>query len=159
MNWWKQFKPKGCSVRLKATEKEGLLQELIDNMVVAQLLSEELRESAVKALREREQLGSTGVGQGVAIPHVKLEGIARAVCSLSIHEEGIDWAAVDGAPVRIFFTVLRPPEASPAHDPERHLDMMRWIAKLARESDFRRFATSARTKTELVGLLKEMSTV
>jgi mannitol/fructose-specific phosphotransferase system IIA component (Ntr-type) len=81
------------------------------------------------------------------------------LCTLGIHREGVPWAAVDGAPVQILFTVLRPEKPGADHDPERHLEMMRWIAKLARDADFRRFALRARTKTELVDLLKEMSTV
>ncbi len=159
MNFWKQFKPKCCSVKLKAADKPQALEELIDNLVKADALPEELRADAVTALAEREELGSTGVGQGVAIPHVKLKGIDRVVCSVSIHKEGLEWAAIDGEPVNIFFTVLRPERAGEEHDPERHLEMMTWIAKLAREPDFRRFAGRAKTKTELVDLLKEMSTV
>lgn len=159
MNWWKQFKPKSCSIGLKASSKEAALGEIVENMVKAGLLIEEQKESALRTLIEREELASTGVGMNVAIPHVKLDGLERAVCTLSIHKEGLDWAAVDGAPVSIFFTVLRPAVGGEDHDPERHLEMMRWIAKLAREPDFRRFALRAKTKTELVDLIKEMSSV
>jgi len=95
----------------------------------------------------------------VSIPHVKLVGIDRALCALAIHREGVSWAAVDGAPVHILFTVLRPEKGGVDHDPERHLELMRWISKLARDPDFRRFALKARTKTELIDLLKEMSAV
>ncbi|MCA8978829.1 MAG: PTS sugar transporter subunit IIA, partial [Planctomycetes bacterium] len=118
-----------------------------------------LEAAAVEALVAREDLGSTGVGAGVAIPHVKLKGLDRVACSVSIHKEGLEWAAIDGEPVSIFFTVLRPERAGDQHDPERHLEMMTWIAKLSRERDFRRFAGRAKTKTELVDLLKEMSAV
>ena len=159
MNFWKQFKPKCCSVNLKAADKAAALEELVDNLVKAGALTEDLREDAHAALTAREALGSTGVGAGVAIPHVKLAGIDRVVCSVSIHKEGLEWAAIDGAPVHIYFTVLRPERAGDQHDPERHLEMMTWIAKLAREPDFRRFASRAKTKTELVDLLKEMSAV
>ena len=157
MNWWKQFKPKACSIKLRSETKLEALQEVIDNMVKGDVLDESLAAKGFKALQERELLASTGVGAGVAIPHVKLKGIEGAVCSLSVHEEGLEWAAVDGAPVQILFTILRPADPGPAHDPEQHLDMMRWIAKLARESDFRAFARQAKKKSELVNLLKEMS--
>jgi mannitol/fructose-specific phosphotransferase system IIA component (Ntr-type) len=111
----------------------------------------------VKTLLEREELASTGVGQNVAIPHVKLEGLDEAVASLSVHNEGVEWAAVDGEPVQVLFTVLRPEHAGESHDPDRHLEMMRWVASLSRNGDFRNFAIQARTRTELVDLLKEMS--
>lgn len=159
MNWWKQFKPKACSVRLKSSTKQDALREVIDNLVASSMLTADLEKPAIKALLAREDVASTGIGMNVAIPHVELVGIDKAVCSLSVHPEGLEWAAVDGLPVHILFTVLRPADSNEHHDPERHLEMMRWIAKLAREPDFRSFAVRVKTKTELVNLLKEMSTV
>jgi len=159
MNWWKQFKPKSCILNLRAANKPDTLSEIVDHLVEAELLGADLAAAALRALLERENLASTGVGQNVAIPHVKLPGIERALCALAIHREGVPWAAVDGAPVHILFTVLRPEKGGTDHDPERHLELMRWVSKLARDPDFRRFALKARTKTELVDLLKEMSAV
>ena len=95
----------------------------------------------------------------VAHVYVEVDGLDAAVCSLAIHPEGVDWGAVDGAPVHLVFLVLRPAVGGDQHDPERHLDMMRWISRLGRESDFRRFAMGAKTKTELVDLLKEMASI
>jgi len=159
MNFWKQFKPKSCSLSLKTTDKEQTLREIVDTMVKSEILPEDLEPEAIKALLERERLASTGVGMNVAIPHIMLAGLERVACTLSVHKEGVEWAAVDGEPVNIFFTVLRPDKASEHHDPEKHLEMMRWIAKLGRDGDFRAFASRAKTKTELVELLKEMSAV
>ena len=159
MNHWKQFKPKACSVHLRARSKEEALAEVVRNLVEAEVLPRSLAADAEKALLERERTASTGVGMSVAIPHVKIGGIDRALCSLSIHREGLPWEAVDGAPVRLLFTVIRPDRKSAAHDPDRHLEMMRWIARLGRDGDFRRFAVRVKTKTELVDLLKEMSAV
>jgi mannitol/fructose-specific phosphotransferase system IIA component (Ntr-type) len=157
MSWWKQFKPKACSVKLKAEDKRSVLAEIVTNLVSAGLLEASLEESTLRVLTSREELASTGIGMGVAIPHVKIDGIDEALFCLSVHREGLDWAAVDGEPVQVLFTVLRPSEATDKHDPEVHLDMMRWIAGLARDSDFRSFACQAKTRTELVSLLKEMS--
>ena len=158
-DFWKLFKAKCCSISLKAIDQEGAFQELVDNLTSGGGLPEALRESAVKALVEREQLASTGLGVNVAIPHVKLKGLERAAVSLSVHKGGLDWKALDGEPVRLFFTVLRPERAGELHDPERHLGMMKWIARLARDGDFRRFAIGASTKKELVDLLKEKAGV
>ena len=159
MTWWKQFKPKCCAVRLAAGDQAAVFEAVVANLVKGGELPATLAPDAGRALREREQVASTGVGTNVAIPHVKLTGLARVVCSLSVLEEPVEWAAVDGAPVQILFTVLRPERPGRDHDPEKHLEMMRGIAKLAREPDFRRFALRARTRTELVGLLKEMAAV
>jgi len=155
--FWKQFKIKSCSADLKSGTKEEVLREIVANMVASGALGKGLGEDAVRALLEREDLASTGVGQNVAIPHVKVEGLDEAVASLSVHVEGVEWAAVDGEPVHVLFTVLRPEQAGANHDPDRHLEMMRWIASLSRNGDFRNFAAQARTRTELVELLKEMS--
>lgn len=159
MNHWKKFKAKSCSIGLKATDKESALHELIETLVKGGALAAEFEEAAVRALFEREKLASTGVGMGVAIPHVKLKGLDQVACGLSIHHEGLEWAAVDGARVHIFFTVLRPEREGPNYKESEHLEMMSWIAHLARTPDFRRFATHAKTRTELVDLLKEMSAV
>ena len=159
MNFWKQFKPKSCSAGLKAATKEAAIDEIISTMVKGGTLPEGLEKDAVQALLDREELASTGVGMNVAIPHVKLPGLERVACSLAVHKDGLEWAAVDGAEVNIFFTVLRPEGAGDEHDPEQHLEMMKWIARLGRDSDFRRFAVRVKTKTELVDLLKEMSAV
>ena len=157
MDWYKRFKSKACILKLKATSKEEALDEVAAQLESAGLLDTVLGEAARKALHAREELASTGVGMNVAIPHVRVEGLQEAICSLAVTREGIDWQAVDGAPVHILFTVIRPVEATGLHDPEEHLEMMRWIAKLARDADFRAFALQAKTKAELVGLLKEMS--
>jgi mannitol/fructose-specific phosphotransferase system IIA component (Ntr-type) len=155
--FWKLFRTKSCSIQIKAASKDEILCEIVAELVKGGALDAELAGAAEKALLEREELASTGVGQNVATPHVKLAGIDEAVASLCVHPEGVEWAAVDGEPVRVFFTVLRPERAGTLHDPERHLEMMRWIASLARNEDFRRFACAAKTRKELVDLLKEMS--
>jgi mannitol/fructose-specific phosphotransferase system IIA component (Ntr-type) len=159
MNHWKQFKPKACSVHLKAKSKEEALAEVVENMVLAEVLPRALAGEAEGALLERERTASTGVGMSVAIPHVKLAGIDRALFTLSVHRSGLAWDAVDGAPVQLLFTVIRPDKKGLQHDPDKHLEMMRWIARLGRDGDFRRFAVRVKTKTELVELLKEMSAV
>ena len=157
MDWYKRFKSKGCILKLKAETKDDALDEVARQLESAGLLDEAQGAGARKALHAREQLASTGVGMSVALPHVKMEGITESVCSLAVSPAGIEWQAVDGGPVHILFTVLRPTEATEDYDPEDHLEMMRWIAKLARDADFRAFALQAKTKAELVGLLKEMS--
>ena len=156
-DFWKQFKPKCCSLSLKGATKEAVYDELVSVLVKSDALAEDLSDAATKAIADREQLASTGVGNRVAIPHVKLEGLESVVVSIGIHSDGVDWDALDGEAVHIIFTVLRPAKASDQHDPERHLEMMQWISRLARDADFRSFAQAAKTKTELVDLLKEMS--
>ncbi|MDF1797578.1 MAG: PTS sugar transporter subunit IIA [Planctomycetota bacterium] len=154
-DFWKLFDPKGCSVRLKSANKEDTLAELIKNLRSGGLLDEATAERAHSALLEREKAASTGIGKGIAIPHVKVQGLESAVASLSIHPTGLDWQALDREPVQIVFTVLRPDQAGESHDPEQHIEMMRWVARLAQDVDFRNFAVRVKNKKELVSLLKE----
>jgi len=156
-DYWKLFKPAACSLRLEGGTKEAVFAELVDNFVKAKILENGLATPARRALLEREALASTGVGQHVAIPHVKLVGLEEAIFSLSIHPRGIEWSALDGQSVTILFTVLRPEKKSERYDPERHLDMMRWVSNLSRDADFRRFAVGVTTKKALLDLLREMS--
>jgi len=156
-DYWKLFKVNACSVTLAGVEREQVFTELVDNFVKAKALPGALHAAALRALLEREALASTGVGQRVAIPHVKLAGLEEPIFSLSIHPTGVEWAALDGEPVMIFFTVLRPERAGERYQPERHLDMMRWISGLARDGDFRRFAQQLTTKKGLIDLLREKS--
>lgn len=159
MHFWKQFRAKACSVSLAGASKDDVLRELVTNLVEGGALDAALSDKAFIALVEREKMATTGVGQNVAIPHVRVAGLTQAVAALSLHRAGLPWGSVDGDPVHLVFTVLRPDRAGELHDPEQHLELMRWIARLSRSSDFRSFALQARTRTELVDLLKEMSAV
>ena len=158
-DYWKLFRPVHCNMRLKAADKDLVLEELVQTLVKSKALDESLGADALKSLVEREKLASTGVGMNVAIPHVQLDGLEQVVVSLCLHPEGVEWSALAGEPVQILFTVLRPSQASAQYDPERHLDMMRWLSRLCRDADFRRFALAVKTRTELVDLLKEMSSI
>jgi mannitol/fructose-specific phosphotransferase system IIA component (Ntr-type) len=153
---WKLFKPSACSLALKGSTKEEIFTEVVSTLIRAKALSADLKDGAVQALVDREGIASTGVGSNVAIPHVKLAGLEQPVFSVSLLPSGIDWSSVDGEPAKIFFVVLRPERAGASFDPDRHLEMMRWISELARVADFRRFALAASTKKELVELLREM---
>ena len=77
-------------------------------------------------LREREQLGSTGIGSGIAIPHCKLQGLGKGVVAIGLVPQGVDFGAVDGKPVRVFFLVI-----SPSESPAEHLQILaaisRWV--------------------------------
>jgi nitrogen PTS system EIIA component len=159
MSFWKNFKAKACAIDLEGQDKEQVLTAIVAHMIEGGALSERLERQALTALVARETQASTGVGMNVAIPHVQLAGLEQAVFGLSVHKTGVPWAALDGEPVHLFFTVLRPDRATPNYDPTKHLEMMRWVARLGRSGDFRRFAIAARTKAELVDLLKEMAHV
>jgi PTS system nitrogen regulatory IIA component len=81
-------------------------------------------EPLLDRLRERERLGSTAIGAGVAIPHCKLDGLTKVVVAVGVSRRGVDFGAADGAPVRLFFLV-----ASPSRSPGEHLQCLAAISK------------------------------
>jgi PTS system nitrogen regulatory IIA component len=109
---------------LPATDREGVLRALAGRVAAQGLVKN--GEELFQKLWEREQLGSTGIGQGVAIPHCKLKGPRHGVVAIGRVPEGVDFGAVDGQPVKVFFLVV-----SPAESPAEHLQILaaisRWI--------------------------------
>ena len=91
----------------------------------------------------------------MAIIHVQVPGIEAPQLSLAIHKEGLDWDALDREPVHIIFVVLRPERPGPDYDPELHIEVMRWVARLSQDTDFRNFAIGVKNKKELASLLRE----
>jgi PTS system nitrogen regulatory IIA component len=109
---------------LPATDREGVLRALAGRVAAQGLVKD--GENLFEKLWEREQLGSTGIGQEVAIPHCKLKGLRHGVVAIGRVPEGVDFGAVDGQPVKVFFLVV-----SPADSPAEHLQALaaisRWI--------------------------------
>ena len=109
---------------LPAADRSQLLRALAERIARRGLTGN--AEELFRRLWEREQLGSTGIGGGVAIPHCKLDGLAHAVVAVGVVAEGVDFGAVDGKPVCLFFLVI-----SPSESPAEHLRVLaivsRWI--------------------------------
>ena len=114
--------------QLDCSDRSGLLRALAGRVVEKGYVDDaaELYDRLV----EREELGSTGVGAGVAIPHCKVNGLDRVVLAIASTRQGIDFGAVDGAPVRLFFLVV-----SPASSPAAHLQCLAAISKWVKVRD------------------------
>ena len=87
----------------------------------------------VGVILEREKLGSTGIGDGVAIPHGKMKGLSRILCAFGRSKKGIDFDAVDGKPVHIFFLLLAPEDSAGLH-----IQMLSRISRILRDPSFRK---------------------
>jgi mannitol/fructose-specific phosphotransferase system IIA component (Ntr-type) len=138
--------------QLEARTKEAAMKELVQAAQAAGLMPKKTAAVLAKKLAERESIGSTGLGNGVAVPHVKHADVTRTALVLARHKSGIEWQAIDGRPVQIVFFVV-----SPAEDPESHLECLRWISTLARNGDFRRFLLDAKDEQQIRELLRELS--
>jgi mannitol/fructose-specific phosphotransferase system IIA component (Ntr-type) len=138
--------------RLESTSKEEVFQEMLDKVVEAGHITKRDRTAMKKLLIEREAQGSTGLGNGIAVPHLKSKKLTEHHLVIANSEDGIQFGAIDGQPVHTLFLVM-----GPADDPESHLQVLRWASSLARSADFRRFVLSATSEAEIRDLLEEMS--
>ena len=107
---------------LLATDALAVLRELAEMVAGTGLVPEP--ETLFQRLWEREQLGSTAIGNGVAIPHCKLNGLQRVLVAVGLSRNGVDFGAADGKSVRLFFLV-----ASPSRSPAEHLQSLAAISK------------------------------
>jgi mannitol/fructose-specific phosphotransferase system IIA component (Ntr-type) len=137
---------------LEATTKEAALKELLAAAQQARAFPVAAAKKLAKRLSDREAIGSTGLGNAVAVPHVKGDAVERVTLVLARSHPGLEWQAIDGRPVHILFFLV-----SPMDEPEVHLQCLRWIAGLARNADFRRFLLDAADEAAIRDLLIEMS--
>ncbi len=150
MSYSQLFKEKNIVDDVKAVEKREAIEELIDAAVSRGFCPKTKKKVIMESLLDREKLGSTGLGHGVAIPHVKIDGLQGAVSLLARSKEGVDFNAVDGEPVHIFFLLV-----SSSKDAEGHLSILQWISRLARHQDFGSFVRNAKDSKEIFSIVKE----
>jgi nitrogen PTS system EIIA component len=98
---------------IKAIDKDGVLREFARLLKAAGKVREE--DGIVRVLAEREALGSTGIGDGVAIPHGKVRGLREIVVAFGRSRNGVDFQSLDGKPVTLFFLLLTPDDNSGDH--------------------------------------------
>lgn len=115
---------------LKASDKPEVLAELVSP--VAQAFPDLSPEKALRVLMDRENLGTTGIGDGVAIPHGKMELLKEIVIVAGRSREGVDFESLDHKPCRIFFLVL-----APEHVAGMHLRILAQISRLLSDEGFR----------------------
>lgn len=135
---------------LTADDKEGVIREMAQALVDAGKIRPEDFESIVRAVMRREDLGSTGLGRGVAVPHTKHPSVERLVGTVAISSEGVDFESLDGERVHLFFLII-----SPADRPGDHLRALENVSRQLRDDTFCRFLKQARNAEEILQLLDE----
>jgi mannitol/fructose-specific phosphotransferase system IIA component (Ntr-type) len=136
---------------LKATKKEEALREILDNVVEGGDLSAKQAKAAYDALVARERMGSTGIGNGIAIPHVKLKGAPEeSLVAIARSDAGVEFASIDGDRVRVIFLVL-----SQDDRPEDHLAILKTISTLVRDGYRHRLLLGSRTPEDFIDLFKD----
>ncbi|MDH5509503.1 MAG: PTS sugar transporter subunit IIA [Nitrospinota bacterium] len=115
------------AVDLKASGKEEAIAAMVDHMVAQGGVETARRDALKEKLTEREALGSTGVGGGVAIPHASGEDMEKMMVAIGKFPEGVDYKAIDGKPVELVFMIV-----GPARQPRAHLQLLAAIVRILR---------------------------
>ncbi|MFM8411408.1 MAG: PTS sugar transporter subunit IIA [Alphaproteobacteria bacterium] len=133
--------PERIVPELRATTKPAVLEEL------AGLLAEATGTDSAKllvVLRERERLNSTAIGEGIAIPHGRLQGLKGVVAGFARSPAGVDFDSVDKQPTRLFFVLVAPDDAA-----AMHLKALARISRLLKDKDFRARLLELPTRDEI----------
>lgn len=134
----------------KAASKKRALEEM--GKLLASFTSELTQEKVFDHLLERERLGSTGLGHGVALPHARIKGLTQA-CGAFVHlESSVDYDAIDGAPVDLIFGLLVPHDAT-----QEHLQLLATLASLFSNEEFRSQLRQADDKNDVMALMQNES--
>lgn len=145
------FRAEAILLDLNEPDADSVLARLAQSLASLEPELAGREDELLQALQERESRGSTG-SQGVGIPHVKLPGLTKVTAVLGVHRDGVDFRALDGEDVQVFFSVVRPEDSA-----EDHLDLLRWIAGIAQHEDFVSFACQASSTDQVQELLGELS--
>lgn len=138
------------NANLQAVEKEGVIREMTQALVDADQIAADEYESIVKAIMKREELGSTGIGRGVAVPHTKHPSVDRLVGTVSVSGEGLDFDSLDGEKVNLFFMLISPPDR-----PGDHLRALENVSRQLRDDTFCKFLKQAKNVEDIQALLDE----
>ena len=138
--------PKAIRAQLASTSKEGVIQELVGALVSAG----EIREADQDDIMKREELGSTGIGRGVAVPHTKHGSVEKLVGTVGVSSEGLDFESLDGQKASLFFLLVSPPDR-----PGDHLRALENISRQLRDDQFCRFLRQSTTAEDIQQVLDE----
>src|SRR5213596_1136115 len=141
------FAEDAINLDLQSTTKDEVLKELVDLLQ----LDDKAEQTLVKMLKRRETLGSTGIGQNIAIPHCRALAVSQLRVAFGRKLEGIDFNAIDGKPVHYFFLIVAPPlEVS-----NQYLPVLGKIAQFAKEAEHRQVLVKVGTPQEFLKLLED----
>ena len=131
-------------------EKEGVIRELVESLVTAGVIKSEDLDGILRAIMKREELGSTGIGKGIAVPHTKHPSVTKLVGTVGVSADGVDFNSLDGEKVQLLFLLISPPDR-----PGDHLRALENISRQLRDDTFCRFLKQARSSVDIQTLLEE----
>ena len=133
---------------LLASAKTDALEALVEAM--AESNSEVNKHDILKILLEREELGSTGIGDGIAIPHGKSAGLSQITSGFGLSKAGIEFDSLDGKPAHLFFLLIAPEDSAGVH-----LRMLARISRMLKNTDFRNRLLKANSRQEIYQIISQ----
>lgn len=140
--------PNAITVDLKAADKKSAIVELVE--ILKSTKKAKKTDEIIEVVLEREKLGSTGIGQGVAIPHGKTDVLQEQVGVLGISRKGIEFNSLDGEPVHIIFLLVGPVEIA-----GQHLKALSRISRLFKDKFLRQAIKDASSSEEIVKIIQQ----
>ena len=135
---------------LEAADRDGVIKELVKMLDKAGRLGKGNADKIIRAVIKRENEASTGMGKGIAVPHVKHKAVKNIVAAIGQSSRGVDFSALDKQPVYSVILLI-----SPEGDPEKHLQAMEKIFRHLQQDKFRKFLRQSQTAEQVEDLLKE----
>ena len=143
------FSPQLIVSDLKAHDKKGVLEEL--SQVITEQNPSLNKRSLLQVLLERERLGSTGIGDGIALPHGKLAELSNLLISFGRSTSGLDFDSIDEQPAYLFFLLLAPENSA-----GMHLTALAKISRMLKDANFRQRLMGAKSKDEIYKVIMDM---
>jgi len=135
---------------IEVDDKEQVIRAMATALLESSKITEDQHDSIVEAILKREELGSTGIGRGVAVPHTKHPSVSELVGAVAVSEEGVDFDSLDGEKVHLLFLLISPPDR-----PGDHLRALENISRQLRDDTFCRFLKQSKKPDDVWQLLEE----
>jgi len=142
--------PEAINTDIQAADKEGIIRELVGLLISTGAVNAKDKEKIIGILMDRESLGSTGVGQGIGIPHGKTNSVKKLVAALGISKKGVNFDSLDGEPVSIIFLLLAPEDSAGPH-----LKALARISRLLKDKYFRETLKAAVDKKSVIKIISQ----
>jgi mannitol/fructose-specific phosphotransferase system IIA component (Ntr-type) len=137
-------------VRLKSKQRDDAIKELVQALGKSGAIPKSSVDTLAKAVIKRENEASTGIGKGVAVPHIKFADVKDPIAAVGCSADGIDFASLDKQPVYSVILLI-----SPVSNPDKHLQAMETVFKNLQKDDFRRFLRQAQSVKEIEEILSD----
>lgn len=144
------LKERAINVNLTAQDKEGVIRELVRGLVKAGEIKPSDEEKLIPILLAREALGSTGIGQGVGIPHGKSNCVKELVAAFGLSRRGINFDSLDGEPVHLFFLLVAPEDSAGPH-----LKALARISRLLKDRFFRESLRESKDEKQILRIIQQ----